>query len=59
MFDDNKVAYKALDVSKDANARAEMVKKAGQLTVPVVDIDGDITVGYDEAKFKKLLNLAS
>ena len=35
----------------------DMVRKSGQRGVPVVDIDGDIVVGFDQANIKKLLNL--
>ena len=58
MLDDNKVPYQDLDVSSDRSAREEMVKKSGGLTVPVTDIDGDIIVGFEEAKLKQKLNLA-
>lgn len=35
----------------------EMVKKSGQQGVPVLDIEGDIVVGFDQAKIDKLLGL--
>ena len=57
LLDANKVVYKALDVASDKAAREEMLDKTGQFAVPVVDIDGEIVVGYDEAWLKKKLNL--
>jgi glutaredoxin 3 len=48
LLDENKVVYKNLDVSRDKIARDEMVSKTGRLAVPVVDIDGEVSVGYDE-----------
>jgi len=57
LLDDNKVTYENADVSKDTNARDEMVNKTGQLGVPVVDIDGEITVGYDEKWIKEKLGI--
>lgn len=57
MLDDNKVTYENVDVSKDTNARDEMVDKTGQLGVPVVDIDGEISVGYDEKWIKEKLGI--
>ena len=57
MLDDNKVTYENVDVSRDTDARDEMVNKTGQLGVPVVDIDGEITVGYDEKWIKEKLGI--
>lgn len=57
LLDNNKVSYKDLNVASDVAARKEMVKKSGQLGVPVLDIDGQIVIGYDETKLKELLKL--
>ena len=56
MLDENKVVYKNLDVASDKIARDEMLSKTGQFAVPVVDIDGEIAVGYDEKWLKQKLN---
>jgi len=32
-----------------------MVSKSGRMAVPVIDIDGVITVGFDEGSLKKQL----
>jgi len=58
VLDENKIVYKYLDVSRDKNARDEMVSKTGKLVVPVVDIDGEISIGYDEKWLKQKLNLS-
>lgn len=42
-----KIKYTEIDVSEEENAAQEMVKKSGQMGVPVLDIDGKIIVGYD------------
>ena len=57
MLDENKVTYKNLDVASDKVARDEMLSKTGQFGVPVIDIDGEIAVGYDEQWLKQKLNL--
>ncbi len=36
-----------------------MVEKTGRMTVPVIDIDGDIAVGYDEDWMREKLGLGS
>ncbi len=56
-FKENKVDYKEFNVATDANAREEMVKKSGQLGVPVVDVDGQIIVGFNKEKLSELLGL--
>jgi glutaredoxin-like YruB-family protein len=54
---DNKIAYKDIDVSSDQQAADEMVKKSGQMGVPVLDIEGEIIVGFDREKITKALGL--
>ncbi len=54
-FRENNISYEEKDISVDDKAREEMVAKSGQLGVPVVDIDGRIIVGFDEAAIKELL----
>jgi glutaredoxin len=46
-----------IDVGADRAAREEMIKKSGQMAVPVIEIDGVSTVGFDEAGLKKQLGL--
>lgn len=54
---EHNIEFEDIDVSQDEKARDEMVKKSGQMGVPVVDIDGQIVVGFDKEKISKLLNL--
>ncbi len=54
-FKENGVAYEEFDVAADQAKRAEMVEKSGQLGVPVIDIDGQIVVGYDKETVAGLL----
>ena len=56
-FDKTKVKYTNIDVSSNQKAAEEMVKKSGQMGVPVIDIDGEIVIGFDENKIKETLNL--
>ncbi len=54
---ENNIVFLEWDVSIDKIAADEMVKKSGQMGVPVMDIDGQIIVGFDKEKIKQLLNL--
>ena len=56
-FKANKVKYREIDVASDSKARAESFEKSGQMGVPVIDINGEIIVGYDVGAFKKALGL--
>ncbi|HEY5588919.1 MAG TPA: glutaredoxin domain-containing protein [Candidatus Paceibacterota bacterium] len=54
-FIKNGVVFKDIDVSRDRVAAQEMVTKSGQMGVPVIDIDGNILVGFQPNEFDKLL----
>lgn len=54
---DNNVAFENVDVSTDQAAAEEMIKKTGQMGVPVLDIEGEIIVGFDKEKIKATLGL--
>ena len=54
-FNRKNISYEEKDVSNDI-AREEMIKKSDQLGVPVIDVDGEIIVGFDEEKLSALLN---
>ena len=56
-FKEHNVEYQEADVAKDAAAREEMIKKSGQLGVPVIDIDGQFVIGFDQAKLSELLGI--
>ena len=51
------IEFEEIDVSKDEKARDEMIKKSGKLEAPVIDIDGQIVVGFDKEKICKLLSI--
>lgn len=51
------VEFEEIDVSQDEKAMKEMVEKTGQMGVPVVEIDGEIVIGFDRGKIIKLLKL--
>lgn len=54
---DNGILYQDLDVSTNQPAAEEMVQKSGQMGVPVLDIDGNIIVGFDKDKIRVALGL--
>ncbi len=56
-FKENNIAYTEHDVASDAEKRAEMVDMTGQMGVPVIRIEDEVIVGYDEDKLKELLGV--
>jgi len=53
----NNIEFEEIDVSKDEKAKEELVKKTGRMEVPVIEIDGEMVVGFDKEKICKLLKL--
>ena len=51
------IEFEEIDVSKNEKAAQEMIQKSGQMGVPVIEIDGQIVVGFDKEKIDELLNL--
>lgn len=54
---ENSIPFEDIDVSVSQSAAQEMIKKSGQMGVPVLDIDGQIIVGFDRARIKQLLGI--
>ncbi|MES2087438.1 MAG: glutaredoxin family protein [Patescibacteria group bacterium] len=57
MFNANGIQFTDKNAAADPVARKEAIEKSGQLGVPVIDIDGEIIVGFNEPKLKKLLGI--
>jgi glutaredoxin 3 len=56
-FTENNIPFTDYNVAEDSEKRTEMMDKTGQMGVPVIDIDGDIVIGFNEAKIKELLEM--
>lgn len=55
---DNSIAFEAIDVSTNRVEAEEMIRKSGQMGVPVLDIEGTIIVGFDKERIKQALGIA-
>ncbi len=55
-FDKLGVKYTDKDIETDPSFAHEAVDKSGQRGVPVIDIDGEIIVGFDKPRIDKLLH---
>ncbi|MBU2036978.1 glutathione S-transferase N-terminal domain-containing protein [Patescibacteria group bacterium] len=56
-LDEKGIKYESIDVSQSAKDLQEMIDKSGQMGVPVVEIDGQIIVGFNKNKIVELLNI--
>ena len=56
-FSENNIEYDEKDVSKNEADLQEMVKKSGGMAVPVIDIDGEVLVGFNKDQVADLLGV--
>ncbi len=56
-FAKNGVQYVEHNVAADEVARKEMVDKSHQLGVPVIDVNGEIHVGFNRPELERALGL--
>lgn len=54
---EHNIEFEEVDVSADQDAANEMVKKTGQMGVPVTEVDNKLVIGFDKEKLKKLLGI--
>lgn len=54
---EHNIEFKDIDVAQDLEAQKEMIEKSGQYEVPVLDIDGEIIVGFNQERIKQLLKI--
>jgi glutaredoxin-like YruB-family protein len=52
-----KIKFDEVNVAEDEGKFQEMLKKSGQTGVPVLDIGGEIIIGFDEQRIKTALGL--
>jgi glutaredoxin len=56
-FTANNVQYTEYNVLADLDKRKEMIEKSGQMGVPVIYVDSDMTVGFDKPRLSQLLGI--
>ncbi len=54
-FKTNNIAYSEYNVGTDLEKRKEMVEKSGQMGVPVITVDENVVIGFDEEVLRNLL----
>lgn len=51
------IAYQEVNVAADESELEKMVAISGQMGVPVVEIEGNVVIGFDKERIDQLLNL--
>ena len=54
---ENNIDFQNIDVSSDQQSVDELMQKSGQMGVPVLDIEGEIIVGFDKERIKQSLGI--
>ena len=54
-FQDHNVEYTEHDVATDIDKQREMIEKSGQMGVPVIVIDEEVVVGFNQPTLAELL----
>ena len=56
-FKEKGIQYDEFNVATDLPKRQEMVEKSGQMGVPVIVVDDQVVVGFDQEKLTQLLGI--
>lgn len=56
-LEEKEVDFEDIDVSSDQEKAQEMIKKSGQMGVPVLEVGDEVIVGFDKKKVDALLKL--
>lgn len=54
---ENNIQFNDIDVTSDQKKAQEMIDKSGQMGVPVIEVDGQVIVGFNKPQIKKLLGI--
>jgi glutaredoxin 3 len=57
-FDKMGVSYEERNVEEDPKFMHEAIEKSGQMGIPVLDIDGEIIVGFDRPRIDAAISKA-
>lgn len=50
------INYVGMNVAESRANAQEMIKKSGQMGVPVIEVDGKIIIGFDEKELDKVFH---
>jgi glutaredoxin-like YruB-family protein len=56
-FKEKNIRFVDVDVSKDQSGARDMMRRTGQMGVPVILINNKAIVGFDKPKINQILNI--
>lgn len=56
-FKENNIEFTDYNVASDTEKRQEMIEKSGQMSVPVIFVEGEMVLGFDRSKLVELLGI--
>lgn len=56
-FKEKNIRFTDIDVSRDQSAARDMMRRTGQMGVPVILINNTAIVGFDRNKINQMLNI--
>ncbi|RLG16184.1 NrdH-redoxin [Candidatus Pacearchaeota archaeon] len=56
-FKSHNLNFEDIDVSINEKAAQEMIKKSGQMGVPVIEIDDKIVIGFNKPVLEEILGI--
>ena len=57
MVQKHNIPYSEYNVMTDVTKRDEMIKRTGQMGVPVIEVDGTLVIGFDERRLREMLGI--
>ncbi len=54
-FKENHIPFTDYNVARDQRKAEEMMRKSGQMGVPVIDINGKIIIGFNQPEIERAL----
>lgn len=54
-FKENRIPFTEYNVAQDQRRAEEMVRKSGQMGVPVIDVNGRIIIGFNQPEIERAL----
>ena len=55
-FRENHIKFTEYDISRDQRRADEMMRKSGQMGVPVITIDDKVVIGFNQSQLDSLLS---
>lgn len=57
LFQEYNIEYTEYNVAQDAEKRNELIERTGQMGVPVITINNEVIIGFDEKRIRALLGI--